>query len=116
MGRPRLSNANLSLSVVFFKLRTCQKNTPLYHSLMRLARTKIKNEHPDLTDQERHEIICVWSRSDCQLYKSPALEKILKIESSGVKNPVALYRQKFDQDGKSLKEPKIDHRQMKLSL
>ena len=115
-ARPRLCKRSLDIANIFWLLRTNKRNTPLARSLRKLAREKLKTQYPDLTDQDRHEIMVVWSRTDCILYKSDALNKINVYNSQGFKNPKELFRRKFDLNGKDLGIREVDTSQMTLDL
>lgn len=115
-ARPRLSDRNLDIASIFWFIRTNKRNTPVTRSLRKLAREKLLTEYPSLTEQDRHEIMVVWSRSDCHLYKSPSLAKISHANQYGIKCPKGLYRHKFDKNGNNLTIVKLDDRQLKLDL
>ena len=103
MSRPRLAPAAAPLPLCFWQLRVLPKYSPLWRSYQRLARAKLRTEHPDLTDAERHEIMVVWSRRDCHLYRSPALNKLLGSKTeTGHCVARSLYRRGFSASGRAI--------------
>ena len=103
MSRPRLAPAAAPLPLCFWQLRVLPKYSPLWRSYQRLARAKLRAEHPDLTDAERHEIMCVWSRRDCHLYRSPALNKLLGCKTeTGHRVARSLFRRGFTALGRAI--------------
>lgn len=103
MSRPRLAPATAPLNLCFWQLRVLPKYSPLWRSYQRLARQKLRTEHPELSDAERHEIMCVWSRRDCHLYVSPALNKILGCKNeTGHRVARTLFRRGFTASGRAI--------------
>lgn len=103
MSRPRLAPADAPLNLCFWQLRVLPKYSPLWRSYQRLARAKLRTQHPELTDAERHEIMCVWSRRDCHLFKSPALNKLLGSKAeTGYRVARSLFRRGFTASGKAI--------------
>lgn len=103
MSRPRLAPAYAPVNLCFWQLRVLPKGSPLWRSYQRLARAKLRTNHPELTDAERHEIMCVWSRRDCHLYQSPALNKFLGSKAeTGFLVARSLFRRGFTTSGKAI--------------
>lgn len=103
MSRPRLAPADAPVNLCFWQLRVLPKGSPLWRSYQRLARSRLRTEHPELTDSERHEIMCVWSRRDCHLFKSPALNKLLGTKAeTGFRVARSLFRRGFTTSGKAI--------------
>jgi hypothetical protein len=71
-GKPR-SIKTVDLPLIFFKIRStrCPKTRRSWQRRARLALAKL----PSLTPSEQHEIICVWSRPECNQIDSAALRK-----------------------------------------
>lgn len=66
------------LAYIFFKIREtrCAKTRRSWQRRARLALAK----REDLTPEERHEICCVWSKSNVGSIDSPAMSKYFKRE------------------------------------
>lgn len=98
------------LSEIFWRIRTSH-NPNLRRSLMRRARLALASQLPDLTDSQRHEIICVWSRRDVSHIDSPALAALFGTRADcGTYNRKAstLYRARFDDAGKKIPRRKAN--------
>lgn len=107
-GKPR-STRTFDLSMIFFKIREsrCMKTRRSWMRRARIALAKLEN----LTDQDRHEIICVWSRSNASQIASEAMKKVLPrlphhLEGKTLKSGCFL-RQRFDHDGSRIKKPSL---------
>lgn len=72
-GKPR-SQKSEDLPYIFFKIREsrCTKTRRSWQRRARLALAK----RVDLTEAERHEICCVWSKSNVGQIDSPAMSKL----------------------------------------
>ena len=76
-GKPR-TRATVDLSFIFFKIRET-RDTATRRSWTRRARLALV-QRDDLTPAERHEVMCVWSRSNSHRIDSPAMSKVFNIE------------------------------------
>jgi hypothetical protein len=91
------------LSYIFWKVRDSRKANER-RSWMRRARLALA-KRLDLTDAQRHEIMCVWSRRDVSHIDSPALAALHGTRAEcGTFNRKAstLYRARFDDAGKKI--------------
>lgn len=74
-GKPNTPNFKADdLALIFYKIRAA-RDTPTRRSLMRRARMALALR-TDMTDSERHEVMCVWSKRDMSNVDSPALRKL----------------------------------------
>ncbi|WP_370678414.1 hypothetical protein [Comamonas sp. GB3 AK4-5] len=71
-----LTRSSYDLPYLFFKIRCASPGTPERRSWQRRARIALA-ALDWLTPAERHEIACVWSRSNVSHIDSPALRKFL---------------------------------------
>jgi len=71
-----LTPVTADLARIFWEIRQCRCSN-VRRSWMRRARLALA-KRSDLTDQERHEIICCWSRREVEHIASPALAKLHK--------------------------------------
>ena len=80
-GKARTPKSNVSdLATIFFRIRTT-RDAPTMRSWQRRARLALA-QRIDLTPAQRHEIMCVWRRSDCHLIDSPAMRALLRADGS----------------------------------
>lgn len=71
---PKFDSADLA--TIFYKIRACRPgDTNTRRSLMRRARLALAQTA--LSEAERHEVLCVWSRREVSQIDSPALRKLL---------------------------------------
>lgn len=79
MRGQKLTATGNDLSYIFYCIRS-ERRANVRRSWQRRARIELK-KLPFLTDAERHEIACVWSRRDCSSIDSPALRKLYNAAS-----------------------------------
>lgn len=107
MQGKELTRPGKDLAYIFFKIRA-YRDKATRRSWQRRARLALA-DRTDLTPAERHEIMCVWSRSDCHLIDSPAMSKLLQrphIQFEGTTPAVRVTRAKFTSDGQKKERPK----------
>lgn len=107
-GKP-LSFRTFDLSLIFFKIREsrCTSTRRSWMRRARIALAKLEN----LTDKDRHEIICVWSRNDTHQIASESLKKVLPRlpHNDTLKTDLSsrYYRRRFNHDGSAIKKPAL---------
>lgn len=107
-GKPR-SFSTFDLSFIFFKIREtrCPNTRRSWMRRARIALAKLEN----LTDQDRHEIICVWSRSNACQIASEAMQKVLprlpQHDDRKTLKSRCFLRQRFDANGSRIKKPSM---------
>lgn len=82
-GRERTRPTN-DLGLIFFHIRTtrCTKTRRSWQRRARIALSNLKH----LSEKDKHEIMCTWSRDDCHMVNSESMHKLLK--------PSAIYHTK----------------------
>jgi hypothetical protein len=98
MRGKELTRPTNDLGLIFWHIRTT-RNTNARRSWQRRARLVLA-KRLDLTDKDRHEIMCTWSRGDSHMMASEAMAKLLNnpINSNYQHKPPTL-RARFEAGG-----------------
>lgn len=98
-----LTPPTAELSRIFWEIRMCRVAN-VRRSWMRRARLALA-KRSDLSDRERHEIMCCWSRREVGHIASPALAKLnkLPIDKACQHLPASRYlRARFTERGEAI--------------
>jgi hypothetical protein len=101
MRGKELTRPTNDLSLIFWHIRTT-RNTNARRSWQRRARLVLA-KRLDLSDKDRHEIMCTWSRGDSHMVASEAMAKLLAAQiNSDFQNVSPRLFKRFKNDGKKL--------------